>query len=196
MRDDPLDAQVETERTRAYRLALGEFVDVFSKVETAMHVALRWYAKVSPGVARAVFSGVRLDQASDFLNRLARTGEITPDKWEKLSPIVAQARIINKMRNRILHEGVGGIGQGQAFVTNALRSLTEDLIDTIPVPIEHIKAMTLDLRKIFIHLAVHHVGRVASDNHTIDAALECPWLYIPPKPHQKPKGGITHGTQK
>src|SRR4029077_7235418 len=68
------------ERFGAYWLALGEFAHLFSRVEMFMHFVFRWHTKTSVDIARAVFSGVWIDTASQFLGRLATNGNITPEE--------------------------------------------------------------------------------------------------------------------
>jgi hypothetical protein len=171
------------ERLRVYWLTLGEFIDNFAKVETATHLALRWYTRTQTVVAKAVFSGVRADAAVEYLRRLAEAAFINASEWTELEPVLNQLRAINAMRNRILHEGAEAIAEGRGFTTNALRALTEQRITAFPISPEILAAMTRDLRKIFIHLAVRHSGRVLRGAHPeLDEILRASWQYKPPQP--------------
>ncbi len=184
-------------RLHAYRLELGTFVDAFAKVETAMHLSLRWYTKSSAATARAVFSGVRTSEATGFLKRLAEVGEIDAVDWALLQPIVEQLGKINTVRNQLLHLGASGIAEGAGHVTNSLRALTEDRVEKIPMNPDILRAMSLDLRKIYLHLLVSHMGRprLAGKHAELEATLSGPWLYIPEQPRQKPKAGRGPRTQ-
>jgi len=174
------------ERFGAYWLALGEFAHIFSRVEMFMHFVLRWHTKTSVDIARAVFSGVRIDAASQFLGRLATNGNITPEEWAELKPVLDQLGLIGKRRNNIFHYGAEAIAEGRGFVTNALMAITEDRIQSFPISPEVLRDMTIDLRKILVHLRIRHVGRPAprGDHPAIDAILRAAWRYKPPPQSQ------------
>jgi hypothetical protein len=173
-------------RLEAYCLALGQFVDQFSKVESSLHLLLRWQTKTTTGTARAVFSGVRADAAAEYVRRLHSVGIIDPREWVELEPVLNQVKAINTMRNDILHQGAMAIAEGRGFTTNALRALTEQHIKSFPVSPEMLADMTADLRKIFIHLAVRHCGRPAlrGKHPELEEVLRGTWRYKPPQPLQ------------
>jgi hypothetical protein len=87
----------------AYYEALGRFVHAFSGVESMLMFALKTYAKVSWPVARAIFSGVRVEQSMDFVNRICDAFD-PGDEWRKeLEDVFTQLRAINEIRNSLLH---------------------------------------------------------------------------------------------
>jgi hypothetical protein len=179
------------ERAKAYRLALGGFVDAFAKVETAMYLALRWHTKTTTTVAKAVFSGTRVETAASFLKRLAEIGSIDAAEWAELEPILGQLHKINGTRNIILHHGAEGVEEGRAFVTDALRALTEDRMKVVPISPEILDAMGFDCRKIFLHLVTRHLGRppLRGYHAELDEVLHAAWRYIPVPPRQSPEAG-------
>jgi hypothetical protein len=165
-----------------YHLELGRFVGVFAQVEMAMHLVLRWQTKVSIDVSRAVFSGVKADQASSFLRRLADIGQIKQPEWKELEPVLAQLNHINKTRNLILHYGADGVAEGEGISSDEGMALTLDRVRRHPVSPEIIAAMTADARKIFFCLVAYHAGRPAPISTYANGLRRAPWRYKPPQP--------------
>ena len=149
------------ERARVYRLALGEFVNFFAKIESAMFYVLLWHTKTKAPIGKAIFSGTRVETASGFLRRLADVGSIEAAEWAKLEPAIAQLHTINEVRNTLLHHVTQGVEEGRAFVTDALRALTIERMRVYPISPGILDAMAYDCRKIFLHLIVRHSGRPA-----------------------------------
>jgi hypothetical protein len=172
------ETQAGQRRLRAYRLALGEFVEVFARAEIFMHFVLRWYTKTPAVIARVVFSGTRTDVAIAHLRRLAEAEVVEPVKWAELKPVIDQLGDINSARNRILHYGAEAVAEGEGFVTNALMAHVANKATYFPISPEILRDMTADLRNILFHL-VRHMGRPALRGHhpEIDAALKAAWLY-------------------
>src|SRR5580658_8089494 len=61
-------------RLAEYHAALGRFVHRFAEAEMAAPFVLRHYAKLPLATARALLSGVRVDQMKSLLGRLAEAG--------------------------------------------------------------------------------------------------------------------------
>ncbi len=96
------------EATTAYYQALGKFVDHFAAVESALLWFLSRLASVDEPTSRAIFSGVRADQAISFIKRLheARRQPLN----ETLAKTFDHFTQINRYRNDILHYGVNRSG--------------------------------------------------------------------------------------
>jgi hypothetical protein len=186
------------ERLRAYRLALGEFVEQFARVEMFMHFVLRWHTKTKTAVARAVFSGVRTAEISNRLRRLFEVGFIETAEWVQLEPVLKQLGEINDARNKILHYGAESVAEGRGVVTTALMALTEAKIETFPISPVILADMTQDLRKISIHLVARHVGRPAlrGKHPEMDAILQAGWRYTRPAPAKTIKVGKNRSPKK
>jgi hypothetical protein len=181
------------ERVRAYRLALGEFVDMFATVETFVHNVLRNYTKSSFRMSNAVFSGVRTDAATKLLRRIREIEQIGDEAWADLEPVLTQLSVINDRRNQILHHGAEGIAEGTGHVTNALLAHMDDRITSFPISAKILNDMTSDLRKIMLHFYNRHMGKLQwPASNSIEAAndiLRAPWRYTPESPPRKPKAG-------
>jgi hypothetical protein len=168
---------------RAYQSALGAFVDAFAAIEDAMFYVLIWHTKTRHDVAKAIFSGTRVETAASFLRRLAEVGSMDEAEWKQLEPVIAQLHLINAVRNMVLHHGAQGIAEGRALTVDALRALTVEKIKIYPVDPETLGAMTADCHKIFVHLMTRHRGarpwRVGV-HADLDQVLADAWRYKPP----------------
>ena len=78
------------ERLRAYYEALGRFVDFFSRVETAVTLMLRLYAKTSPEIAKVVFAGARIETGSTYIKQLAEATKVAKEQRDDLENVLQQ----------------------------------------------------------------------------------------------------------
>lgn len=179
LRDGTAD---EPEYARAYFVALGRFVHLFSRAEIAIQMALHHYAGTPFPVGQAVFSGTRIVGASQFLGRLATAGRIPETEWQALEPLLKQLAIINGRRNLILHYGADADPEGRLTVTNAFSALREDAAETFPITPDTLDDMTHDVRRIIILLHAHHMGGVtlARHWHALPEVERATWRYTPP----------------
>src|SRR5580693_150163 len=179
-------------RVAEYHAALGRFVDRFAEVENALPFVLRHYAKLPTATARALLSGVRVDQMKGLLNRLAEVGLLPTAEWADLEPTLQQLGVINGRRNDILHHGAESVAEGRAFVTNALMAHTEERITSFTISPEILDDMTADLRKIMIHLLTRHAGRpemkAQANRDWVASVLRQPWRYKQQPSPLKTKG--------
>jgi hypothetical protein len=175
-----------TDPKAPYYEALGRFVDMFAHVESAMAFTLWHYAKTPRNIARAVFSGVRVDAAIDLINRLIITAvtDVSEDLQKELNYVFPQLKIINTARNDIYHYGVSGIADGTLGVTTRLKALTEDRVRTFPVSSSILNDMSADLDKIILHLYTGHMGLHPLLPTARLAILQDPWRHKP-QPQQK-----------
>lgn len=88
-----------------YMFALGNFISMFSALEAKLQAALWKFAGVTPPGAQAVFSGVRVNGAMQFINRLADAQNWDKARKDELQFMFAQLGIINRLRNDLLHYG-------------------------------------------------------------------------------------------
>jgi hypothetical protein len=136
-------------RLNAYYLALGRFTDRFARVEQAVHTVLSHYAKLPPAAARALLSGVRVDETKNRLLRLHDEGLMSDPDWKDAEPIFQQLAIISGRRNDIFHHGASFIAEGEGVVTNATMALTEERITKFDISPDIINDMTADLKDFF-----------------------------------------------
>ena len=186
------------ERERLYFQALGRFTHTFARAESILTLAFWYYAKVPHKIARAVFSGVRVKDASAAIRRLIQVSPVTAEAKAELDDILGQMIAINDARNDILHYGATDIAEGKGAVTNELKALTESHLTSFPISADILNNMTTDLLKIMFHLRLHHSGipalRSVSNQLAATTALHAPWRYKhtakqTPKDHKKAGAG-------
>jgi hypothetical protein len=184
------------ERLNAYYLALGCFTHRFAWVEEAVHTVLSHYAKLPPAAARALLSGVRVDETKNRLSRLHEVGLISDADWMDVEPMFQQLGIINNRRNEIFHHGASFIAEGAGVVTNATMALTEERITKFDISADIIDDMTADLKKIFFHLYVRHMGQ-PQKHPKLEEILREPWRYKPQSvpPTKSHKSSRREGTK-
>jgi hypothetical protein len=174
----------EHERRR-YWLALGRFVDAFSRVESlAMAVFWRLTGLDIP-TARALFSGVRLDAAKDNIRRLLEVQQAPKMLRDEVSAVFAQLTAINAARNDLLHYGPQDDGQGGMLATNRLVAHDQERAREGVISAEVLDTMSEDLAKIELHLLAHlWSGLVPSEDlETIQSeARRRAWRYKPAAP--------------
>ena len=87
----------------SYWQALGEFIEAFSGAEMGLLHYLTSCAKVRNDVARALFSGVHVDQMISFVRRVWQVIPPDADIAEKMSGVLEQFKIISDTRNSLVH---------------------------------------------------------------------------------------------
>lgn len=170
----------------AYFEALGRFVNEFAGVESALLFALKTYTKVSWPVARAIFSGARIETAMDFINRICNALDPGQERREELDDVFTQLRVINEIRNSLLHYGSATFSDKGRVTSNVRTAHLATRIREYSVSLDIINAMTADLQKISFHLTLQCLRPDAS---FAERAAEIPeiagtWRY---KPVQQPR---------
>jgi hypothetical protein len=183
------------ERLRAYYEALGRFVDAFARVETAMALTLRLYAKTSGEIAKVIFAGARIETGSTFIKQLAEATKTAKEKRDDLETVLQQLGIINGARNMILHYGATSIAEGQGMVSDVLKAKGEPTV--FPISPTALDQMSEDLRKISTHLNYRHLGRPMPRSALMlsymAGVFESPWQYkrpVQPRARSKASEGL------
>jgi hypothetical protein len=171
-------------RLREYYEALGRFVDMFARAETALTLTLWHYAKTSPDIAKIVFAGTKIEQGSTYIKQVAAATGTPKELCDDLEDVLQQLGIINSARNSLLHYGAEpeSVAKGNAIVSDALRAKGEPT--TFPISPTLLTQMTSDLHKIIGHLDLRHLGRAERytvlGNPTLGA-----WQYKHPVPQSR-----------
>lgn len=186
------------ERLRAYYEALGRFVDMFARVETAITLTLWAYAKTKPEIAKVIFAGAKIEIGSTYIKQLSEASGAPQEARDDLLDVLQQVGIINGVRNNVLHYGAVSVAEGNAIVSNALKAKGEPT--EFPISPAALDSMTVDLRKITFHLNYRHLGRPtprsAYGQALLDSVFRAPWRYKHPAPpkartkaaaHRKPR---------
>jgi hypothetical protein len=170
----------------AYFEALGRFVNEFAAVESALLFALKTYAKVSWPIARAIFSGARVETAIDFVKRICDASDPGQERREELDDVFKQLRAISEIRNSLLHYGSATFSDRGRVTSNVRIAHVPTRIREYPVSVTIINGMAADLQKISYHLTLQCLRPDAS---FAERAAEIPeiagaWRY---KPAQQPR---------
>lgn len=178
-----------------YWLALGQFVHQFAALERMLQTYLMIEAGVNHNVAKAIFSGVKIDQGKDHIKRLRQVSG--KPKSELLDRIFSQITVVTKARNDILHHGANFAkhDSNEGFVSNAFR-VTPDREYSFPVSPEILHKLTIDTNRLQVGIAVMMTeGQPIPDEvmANLRKSVEAPWSYTPPGRSQTdrppPKGG-------
>jgi hypothetical protein len=171
-------------RLQAYYEALGRFVDMFARVETAIALTLWMYAKTKPQIAKIIFAGARIDTSSTYIKQLAEATSAPQELRDDLVDVLQQVGIINHVRNYVLHYGATSVAEGNAIVSDVLKAKGQPT--EFPISPTALDNMTTDLRKITFHLNYRHLGRPVPRGElgrdALGNVLLSPWQYKHPAP--------------
>jgi hypothetical protein len=185
---------IPSTRAIGYHEALGQFIESFAMVEGFMQMLLWHYAKVSPIVGKAVFSGVRTDVASSHIRRIISVNDPGEPLRNDLDDILTQLSAINTIRNAIVHHvPLSGLPGDVRHLTNEITALTDQHRKETAVSTKMLKDMTADLLKIAVHIG-YQMSFARASKLTLamfDEWRRAPWRYRPQplNPNQKNPGG-------
>jgi hypothetical protein len=177
-----------------YYRALGEFIDSFSEIERYVHILLCQEAAVNGIIGAAVFSGVRIDQAKDLINRIRQAKNLPID--QDLQRIFSQITVITKARNDIVHYGADFV-DGGFIVSNLIAAHIPERKREFSANPQDLDDMTNDLKAIRCGISAYmledvmHVkdvrSREADDRlrkkiNEYRKYTDAPWRYKPPQP--------------
>jgi hypothetical protein len=144
-----------TPREREYWEALGRFVEGYAELEQAMSGLLWNLTKISTPIARAVFSGVRAEAASQYINRIFEATKVEPPWRAAFQEVCSRLGPITEARNLIIHhETRRKRRSGDAVVTNKRVALNQKRLRERPMSATILDEMTADLDKIVAHLVI------------------------------------------
>ena len=161
-----------------YYYELGLFVQHFSKIETLLQYALWFYSDTSEQTARAVFSGVRVEQAVSFIKRLHRSKDI--EMHPLLSASLDQIGVINAARNLIVHYGARFEDDLPKYVTNARSVLKVTEALKYPISSHILSGLTRDLVHIQFSIGLvlgHAAGPIDDFEDRAERLLRYAWRY-------------------
>ena len=96
--------------------SLGSFVANFAVVETTVRRAMWHFAGVSDRVANAVFSDKKADGSMELISRISAAQGWKPKDKESIGYVIGQLKLLNKLRNNLLHWGARGLSRCLRFV--------------------------------------------------------------------------------
>jgi hypothetical protein len=175
-----------------YWEALGRFIYYYSRVENAMKITLRLVTRTRPATARALFSGVRIRGAIDFIRRTREEeGRKIPKYVEEAFGHIAG---ITTERDRILHYGIHFYETGD-FVTDENAQITSKVRVT-QITVDDLRDMAGDTIVVWARLLIYNQSLVRRKQPWPNRpawveASRRPWRYRPPQPARdqgKPRG--------
>jgi hypothetical protein len=176
-----------------YWHALGEFIQAFAEVEAEMQLLIWHETGVTGDMARAIFSGFRIDQAKDLINRVRETKGSGED--QRLKRAFAQLTLITKARNDIVHFGAKFVGDGFT-VSNELAAHVPNRLRQFEVSPTTLRAMRDDIATIryAITVAGLEISLLGASPQEVEAQepivqmfknfADDAWRYKPPLPPQ------------
>lgn len=169
-----------------YWRALGQFIEAFSTCEAVVFDVLAFHAGVSIPIAKAVFSGIRMDAAINLINRIVtEVHAVAPERGADLAKLFSQLRSIMDVRNKIIHYGTFvTIDKGRVASTARL-ALTPEKVQEHRASVEVLEAMTADIIRIYNALLWDLNRNRPSPS---DPSLRDPWQYKPESPTAHRKG--------
>lgn len=174
-----------TAEMREYWEAPGQFVHMFAKVEKQLLGILFRLSGVSIPIGRAVFSGVKTDQAQNFIKRIMDVGKPDDATKREFEFIFTQLSLLSNARNAIVHWGTQFTEGSEFLVSNLHIAHTAARVREMPASATIIQHMIEDLDKISGHF-VAFVIRGSLSEHAIEkmvgARVRRPWRYKPTSP--------------
>lgn len=167
--------------TDAYYLALGKFLSQYANVEEALRACLWQLAGLKFPVAQAVLGAVRADQAMGDITRVIDALGWPSEKKSDVETVFAQLRIINKLRNDIVHRGARLQADGNWLTSNAAIIHTpKKLVETV-FSASKLDAARSDLFSIRAALISLTWGEKAAEGleDWAKPALAGAWQYMP-----------------
>ncbi len=184
-------------REAGYWEALGRFIEAYAEIEHVISSTLWSFAKVSPPIAQAIFSGTRADAATKLINRILDGTKARKAIKEEFAFIFAQLNLITEARNLIVHYETTHIG-GKWVVTNRRIALDKKRLRQQPISVSILTQMSADLEKISIHLYLLFLrnekakrSNISEIMHAFAQELLAPWQYkpLPNRPGKRKKRG-------
>jgi hypothetical protein len=108
----------DAEKITAFHQALGRFITRFSEIEALLLRTLWACAGIGAPKAQAVLSGVKVEGAMGYINRIAAAEQWHRHRRALIQRAFSQLGLINKLRNGILHYGTEPDGPDTWIVTN------------------------------------------------------------------------------
>lgn len=181
----------------AYLTHLGLFIHEFARCERTLHQLLIVQAGVTDEVAGEIFTGVRVDGAKDFINRIL-DGKGDSETKARLADPFAQLGLIAGVRNHLVHWGTSHTqGIPDFLISNSHLKPGPGREKEYRASVEDIKDMTMDLFRITVMLTIEtlpspHVPRRTILEHVLPTLGDA-WLHKPKQQAPAPKASRDRG---
>jgi len=199
------DSNSQLSALDTYFLELGRFVHQFSSLENLMQIYLTLQTAVGMDVARACFSGVKMDLAKSYIKRTREAQGFSED--DLLDRVFAQITVLTNARNDILHHGTNfeSLDSPAGSVTNKNFAMPGREYE-FPVSPQILRDLAADVNAVKNGIAflmtrdTKMKGPPPEFWEPFERAARAPWRYTPPaRPQtrqQRQKGDPKHPRQK
>jgi hypothetical protein len=138
--------------------------------------------------AKAAFSGVRTEEATNRITRIGIAERWTAEKTKRWDAISSHLGLIRELRNDILHYGASWQGGENWLVTNKSVIHTDAKLIHVPVTVSILKDATADLERMILLLFNFSFddGLPESVKGAVHQALKSAWRYKPPPQAVRP----------
>jgi hypothetical protein len=168
----------------AYWQALGEFIETFSATESMLFTYLSIYAGLAHYSAKALLSGIHVDQIINYIRRMWYARPPDPEIALQLGAAMTQLALINNVRNNVVHFASTATFGEERISTNISRALKAEKVREYRVSARIIKSMVSDLNEItdciIYALTVLIQPPTARDSLETQIVLSSSWQYKPP----------------
>lgn len=175
--------QKATERAMApYHTALGSFIYQYSSLETVVNALLISAYGVSHEVGQALFSGIRINQAKSFIDRILDATKRAGFK-DRLKPYFDQINLITSMRDEILHYGAQYDHLLDEFILSNQRAAhVETRLRRFRVTATMLDDMAHDTTKALCGIIYEMSAHLAEPDAVafLQGYISQPWRYKPP----------------
>ena len=163
--------------------AFGKFIAAYALAEAGVHIATRFFSKMSETNARFVFSGSRGKDIVECLRQFT----VEDSSGADINKVLKQFGYIREARNQFTHRVIEYDREHGLKATNRLTG-PQAIVEPRLFGINELEDMTHDCRIIFGRLLMHcdELAEIVRINEIASMELFAPWRYTPPPPEKKP----------
>jgi hypothetical protein len=138
---------------KEYYELLGEVITNYTFVELFLNIVIVRLSKIDVAIAKAMFLPLRVDAATNYLNRLIEMKIIKGWQATRLNSILQHLGQISRVRNDIVHLGLSNYDfkQNELLLTNRLWARKGNLRST-KISINKLREINHDLLVVLLHL--------------------------------------------
>ena len=157
----------------------GRFMVYYAGVEEQMNFVVRHYYNMDRNTSDMILGALRLDSATEHLNRLRKAARISDQEWSEIEEFKEHLGNITRLRNDLAHHGVAySMPAGYMVISKWAHPESKRRKHFVSVDI--LDAATIDLFKIFQRLAILHLPHERTMREKdYGELLREPWRYKP-----------------
>lgn len=171
-----------------YFAMFGRFIAEYALAEAAVHMVARHLVGLSNDAARAIFSGLRLNDIQNRIFALMDLTKFPQDKKKIVEDCFSQLDAIGFHRDRLVHRSLN-FDQDRRVLSadNVFTAKSVSKTELHTYTLGDLDDMRDDAGKIFYRLSQITHPQETSQNDSVIAWVNSPWRYKPPEPPPRPK---------